>query len=80
MGNSMWIMRLSQSVEDGSMPLLTACFDKSAENGDFWEPAKRNGMSGPAIKVKWDKLSSNENFQKMLWAKSEEACGDFKCT
>jgi len=79
MGSSMWIMRMSQSAEDGSMPLLAACFEKSAENGDFWEPANRGGMSGPAVKVKWDKLSSNEDFQKMLWAKSEEACGEFKC-
>jgi len=79
MGSGMWIMRMSQSAEDGAMPLLSACFDPSAENGDFWEPSKRGGLCGPAVKVKWDKLTSNEEFQKMLWTKSEEACGEFNC-
>ena len=79
MGSGMWIMRMSQSAEDGAMPLISACFDPSAGNGDFWEPSNRGGLCGPAVKVKWDKLSSDEEFQKMLWSKSEEACGEFKC-
>jgi len=78
MGEGMWIMRLSQSAEDGAMPLISACFDKSSKNGDFWEPSSF-GWYGPAVKVSWDKLSCNEELQQMLWEKSEEACGEFEC-
>mmetsp|Transcript_9308 Transcript_9308/g.23689 ORF Transcript_9308/g.23689 Transcript_9308/m.23689 type:complete len:303 (+) Transcript_9308:65-973(+) len=33
-----WLMRFSQSAEDGTMPLLTCCLAPQVENGDFWEP------------------------------------------
>ena len=78
MGGGMWIMRFSQSAEDGAMPLAAACFDPSTNNGDFWEPSGFNNMKGPADKVEYDKLSLNEESRKMLWEKSEEACGEFK--
>jgi NAD(P)-dependent dehydrogenase (short-subunit alcohol dehydrogenase family) len=73
-----FVMALSQSAEDGTMPLLAACFDPSTENGDFWEPSKLNGFYGPAVKVAWDKASLREDFQKMLWEESEKACGKFE--
>jgi len=78
MGSGMWIMRFSQSAEDGAMPLAAACFDPSTKNGDFWEPEGAGNMKGPAVKVEYDKLSSDESSRKMLWEKSEEACGEFK--
>jgi len=78
MGSMMWIMKLSQSAEDGTMPLLMCCVGEGVENGEFYEP--RDGMSfwGPAVKVKWDGLSAAEESGKILWEKSEEACGEFK--
>lgn len=74
---SMWIMRMSQSAEDGTMPLLKACFCPSVSNGDFYEPRDRGHMVGPAVKVEYDKLSLDEESRRMLWEKSEDACGKF---
>ena len=80
MGSGMWIMRLGQSQEDGSMPICAACFDPTAENGSFWAPSKMGGLRGPAKKIAVDKLSLNEQSRKMLWEKSEEACRErFDC-
>lgn len=76
MGWSMWIMRFSQSAQDGALPVMAACFDPTTENGDFWEPEQMQ-MKGPPIKVQWDALSLREDSAKMLWEKSEEACGKF---
>jgi len=78
MGSAMCIMKMAQSAEDGTMPILAACFDPTTKNGDFWEPANMGNMKGPAVKVSWDKLSSDEKSRKLLWEKSEEVCGEFK--
>jgi NAD(P)-dependent dehydrogenase (short-subunit alcohol dehydrogenase family) len=78
MGTGMWIMRFAQSSEDGTMPILAACFDPTTNNGDFWEPANRGNLVGPAVKVPWDKLSKNPENAKLLWKESEEACGAFE--
>jgi len=77
MGSGMWVMRLSQSQEDGSMPILAACFDPSTTNGSFWAPQKMGGIFGPAAIIKYDKLSLNVDSKNLLWEKSEEACGKF---
>jgi NAD(P)-dependent dehydrogenase (short-subunit alcohol dehydrogenase family) len=78
MGWGSWIMRLAQSAEDGAMPVVAACFDPSTENGDFWSPANSGNMSGPAVKVEWDKLSNDPENAKLVWKESEEACGAFE--
>jgi len=75
---SMWIMYFSQSAEDGSMPLLAACFDPSTENGDIWEPSKYGNMKGPAVKSEYGKLALDSDSQTMLWEMSEQACGKFE--
>jgi len=72
------IMRISQSMEDGAMPLLAACFDTSTENGDFWEPTHMGAMYGPAGKVKQDKQTMDPKNAKLLWEASEYACGTFR--
>ena len=72
------IMRISQSMEDGAMPLLAACFGTSTENGDFWEPTHMGAMYGPASKVKHDKQTMNPENAKILWKASEDACGTFR--
>jgi hypothetical protein len=74
--SSMFIMHFSQSAEDGTMPLLTAMFGTETKNGDFFEPESR-GLTGKAIQIKLDKNSADPEQQKMLWEKSEEACGKF---
>jgi NAD(P)-dependent dehydrogenase (short-subunit alcohol dehydrogenase family) len=67
-----------QSAEDGSMPILRACFDPAAANGDLFQPSGRMAFSGPAIKVDYDELSADQEARKALWDKSEEACGKFE--
>lgn len=72
-----FVMRMSQSAEDGTMPLLTAMFGVNAKNGDFYEPNGIGGLAGKVTKVKFDKHSINKDQQKVLWEKSEEVCGKF---
>jgi NAD(P)-dependent dehydrogenase (short-subunit alcohol dehydrogenase family) len=71
----MWVMHLSQSAQDGAIPLITACFGPHVANGDFYEP--KGGMRGLPIKVKFDKNSASAQQQQMLWETSERACGKF---
>ena len=78
MGGGMWIMRWAQSAEDGAMPIVSACFSPQNVNGSFWGPSLTMGMTGPAKQLDWDKLSLNEESRKLLWEKSEEACGNFE--
>jgi NAD(P)-dependent dehydrogenase (short-subunit alcohol dehydrogenase family) len=78
MGSGMWFMRFAQSSEDGAMPILAGCFDPTTNNGDFWEPANRGRMVGPAVKFAWDKSTNNPENAKLLWKESEEACGAFE--
>lgn len=78
MGWTMWIMRFSQSAEDGAMPLISAAFGTSTENGDFWEPCGYGAWKGPATKVPYHPLSLGPEARDMLWKKSEEACGAFE--
>lgn len=77
MTTGMFIMAMSQSAEDGTMPLLSAMFGTNAANGDFYEPASLGGIYGKVTKVKFDKNSADHDQQQMLWEKSEEACGQF---
>merc|ERR1712194_796613 len=77
MSGGLWIMMFAQSAEDGTMPLLSAMFDPTTENGDFWEPKNRNNFSGPAVKVKYDKYTKSKGSADILWKTSEEACGKF---
>jgi NAD(P)-dependent dehydrogenase (short-subunit alcohol dehydrogenase family) len=69
--------RIAQSGEDGSMPLLRACFDVTTKNGDFYEPSRFMASRGPAVTVEYDKLSADLEARRMLWEKSEAACGKF---
>lgn len=73
---SMGLMRLSQSAEDGTMPLLTACF-MPGESGTFWEPSNRGNSVGPAAIYELDKVCMDTEARKILWDTSEEACGKF---
>jgi len=72
MGSGMWFMRMAQSQEDGSMPIIAGCFDSSTKNGSFWAP--KRGFSGPAVQIEFDKASKKEESMNMLWVTSEESC------
>lgn len=74
----MWTSIMAQSAEDGTMPILQACYGPTAESGDFWEPANRGHSVGPAGKMDLTKECTDEASRKMLWEASEEACGAFK--
>jgi NAD(P)-dependent dehydrogenase (short-subunit alcohol dehydrogenase family) len=65
-----FFMNLLQSAEDGAMPLLAAMFGTDAKNGDFYEPNGFNGLYGKPTKVNFDKNSSNQEQQQMLWKTS----------
>lgn len=76
MGGGMWMMRFAQSAEDGTLPLLMACFSPEVKNGELWEPSFLGGKGAPK-KVKYTKQSTDADQQKMLWEVSEAACGKF---
>eukprot|EP00545_Synedropsis_sp_CCMP1620_P013772 CAMPEP_0119020340 /NCGR_PEP_ID=MMETSP1176-20130426/23835_1 /TAXON_ID=265551 /ORGANISM="Synedropsis recta cf, Strain CCMP1620" /LENGTH=328 /DNA_ID=CAMNT_0006974753 /DNA_START=75 /DNA_END=1061 /DNA_ORIENTATION=- len=75
MNGAMWTTMMAQSAEDGTMPILQACYGAGVESGDFWEPTKRGHTVGPAGKVDLAKECTDEESRKMLWETSEEACG-----
>jgi len=74
MGSSMWIMRFAQSAEDGTMPILSACFDSKFEKDTIWKP--EGAATGKATLAPLEKLSTDKDSREMLWAKCVEACGD----
>jgi NAD(P)-dependent dehydrogenase (short-subunit alcohol dehydrogenase family) len=78
MGSGMWFMRFAQSQEDGSMPIVAACFDPSTKNGSFWVPGAMGEFWGPTKQKDFDKLSKDATSRKLLWEKSEEAVGTFE--
>jgi NAD(P)-dependent dehydrogenase (short-subunit alcohol dehydrogenase family) len=77
MGSGMWFMRMSQSQEDGAMPITAACFSTETKNGSFWAPGNRGQFTGPAKQIDWDKMSTDKDCIETLWKTSEEACGAF---
>lgn len=63
---------LSQSAEDGSLPLLYTCVAEDVQNGDFIGPNGFYGIKGYPKRVKSNKRSYNEKDAKKLWEISEE--------
>jgi len=78
MGSGMWIMKMSQSQEDGAMPIVACCFDASTVNGSFWAPSGMSQFRGIAKQITWDKNSEDPKSIDLLWKTSEEACGAFE--
>lgn len=76
MGGAMWIMRFAQSGEDGSMPIINACFGEGVENGDFYEPG--NSFGGLIKKFPLSGYALDDSQKSMLWEASEAACGKFE--
>ncbi|GAX25915.1 hypothetical protein FisN_6Hh047 [Fistulifera solaris] len=70
---------MSQSVADGCMPLLAAAFlpsSSTTEKTMIWEPCRMR-LTGPAAEYELEEMSTKKEYQDMLWAASEEACGKF---
>ena len=77
---------LSQSPADGSLPALVASFGKDISSGDFVMPEGVVGFAGSPIKsisenvpVKkgWEKETSKEKNQKLIWDVTDLALGGF---
>ena len=67
---------MSQSAEDGTMPLLQCCIG-TAHSGEFIEPSK--GMWGvPAVVAKRSAKEIDPAAPKLIWEMSEKACGEWK--
>lgn len=72
-----WIMRFSQSAEDGTMPLLLCCVGAEVKNGDFFEPSGLGNMTGVPKKFELEPICSKPEARDLLWTASEAACGPF---
>ena len=76
----------TQSAADGALSMIEACFGEDVNSGDFFHPNKiQTGFPYKAIS-KGVLTQGNENQetetlkeenQQLVWAKSEEAFGDF---
>ena len=77
MGWGMWIMRFAQTAEDGSMPILSACFKEDVGAGKIWVPSLSGGFRGPAVLTDLTEVCLDKDSRELLWEKSEEACGAF---
>eukprot|EP00413_Alexandrium_margalefii_P016889 CAMPEP_0204526544 /NCGR_PEP_ID=MMETSP0661-20131031/8499_1 /ASSEMBLY_ACC=CAM_ASM_000606 /TAXON_ID=109239 /ORGANISM="Alexandrium margalefi, Strain AMGDE01CS-322" /LENGTH=343 /DNA_ID=CAMNT_0051532399 /DNA_START=80 /DNA_END=1111 /DNA_ORIENTATION=+ len=65
---------MSQSGEDGTVPLLRCCADPSAKSGDFFGPA---GLTGPTVLMpsEPEEAFCDEASRKMLWEVSAQITG-----
>ena len=75
--HSSWIMRFSQSREDGTMPLAYSCFHTAACNMDFYEPTNNMRMVGDVKKYELEKHCKTEEGKGQLWEHAEAAVGKF---
>jgi NAD(P)-dependent dehydrogenase (short-subunit alcohol dehydrogenase family) len=62
---------LTQSAEDGALPLLRAAVDPSIESGAYVGP--RWGMRGPAVVVRTSRRARSATTAEALWDRSERA-------
>lgn len=74
---------MSQSQEDGTMPILKSIADKEVESGDMFLPSmgRRNEWKGPVRTLrrplpKEDHMCEDAGSQEKLWAASEKAIGE----
>ena len=72
MGSGTWFMRLSQSPEDGAVPLLHCCLSPEVQSGELWEP---KGVTGPPVLKDTLEKVCLEADREALWVASEAAVG-----
>jgi len=73
-----WVMRMSQSAEDGTMPLLQCCLGGDVKSGSFIEPSAGGHMWGPPATSALTGKEEDPAAIAMLWTTSEAACGEWK--
>lgn len=73
-GFTRWFMKMSQSMEDGAMGLISCMCLPDAQSGQFYGPGKA-GAKGPAVPFDLEPFYDNEPTRQLLWTKSEEAIG-----
>ncbi|MEH6567866.1 MAG: oxidoreductase [Halioglobus sp.] len=66
---------LFNTAAEGAWPTLLAATGKDVQGGEYFGPAKRGGTSGPAVRVKSNRRSHNEEDAKRLWDLSIELTG-----
>jgi NAD(P)-dependent dehydrogenase (short-subunit alcohol dehydrogenase family) len=63
------------SAEQGAWPTLCAATMTGVKGGEYYGPSKRAEMAGPAVKVRSNWRSRNEDIAKKLWDLSIEMTG-----
>ena len=70
-------MKMSQSMEDGAMGLISCMFKADAQSGEFYGPGKgTTAMKGKAIAFPLESFYDNPKTRELLWQKSCEAIGE----
>jgi NAD(P)-dependent dehydrogenase (short-subunit alcohol dehydrogenase family) len=69
-----WFMKMSQSMEDGAMGLISCMCLPDAQSGQFYGPGKV-GTKGRAVPFDLEPYYDNDATRDLLWHKSEEAIG-----
>jgi len=70
-------MKMAQSMEDGSMGLISCMFKAGAQSGEFYGPGKGSAaMKGKAIMFPIEKFYDNPKTIELIWDKSCEAIGE----
>ena len=70
-------MKMSQSMEDGAMGLISCMFLPEAQSGEFYGPGKGSmAMKGKAIMFPLEAFYDNEGTRNLIWEKSCEAIGE----
>ena len=75
--NEGWIMRFSQSAEDGAMPLIHASVGEGVKNGDFFVPDGCFEIKGRVVKKAFERNVTDAASRALLWRESEKAVGAF---
>ena len=69
------LMSLSQSAEDGAVPLLTCMARPEAQSGEFYEPSGL--FTGPAARKALEPVCTDPKARAVLWEESGRAVGEF---
>lgn len=72
-----FLMRYSQSAEDGAMGILRCACDPEAKSGDFYGPSGgKTAFSGPAVHLTPELYLHDDKSIETLWAASNAAIGE----
>lgn len=66
---------VTQTPEQGALPILRAALDPGVTGGAFYGPAKRWGLVGPAVPVAASPLAHDPDNGRRLWALAEQLTG-----